>query len=320
MAVVSLRRRRRSGAQRSGARRGRAHGALERHGLTRSPSRGAVRSHVARSVMHDEGEANPIVGAVLRTGYALNGRVVRPAMVKVTRSEVEADAKSSERRAGKWRSSAKWFEKDYYSILEVPNEATEKEIKRAYKNLTRKLHPDQTPGTPSPREVQEVSAAYGRARRRGEAQGVRRGRQMVASGFSPGGGGASAASRAAIRSGVAALRFDVGGEGGLGDLLAASSDAAGAVVRTRPATQWAAAPVAISTRRAAHSLRGVGARCHEHPCGSPPRRPAPRVTARDRPAPLLRRARNAVVPARSRSTRAGFRFRRSPELRWPRSR
>jgi molecular chaperone GrpE len=62
-------------------------GALERHGLTRIADLGVPfdpEQHEA--VMHDEGEGDPIVGDVLRTGYALNGRVVRPAMVKVTRS------------------------------------------------------------------------------------------------------------------------------------------------------------------------------------------------------------------------------------------
>ena len=34
---------------------------------------------------HDDGEGEPHVGAVLRTGWKLSGRVLRPAMVKVTR-------------------------------------------------------------------------------------------------------------------------------------------------------------------------------------------------------------------------------------------
>jgi molecular chaperone GrpE (heat shock protein) len=46
--------------------------------------------------MHDEGEGEPIVGDVLRTGYALNGRVVRPAMVKVTRTGEDRAGEASE--------------------------------------------------------------------------------------------------------------------------------------------------------------------------------------------------------------------------------
>jgi molecular chaperone GrpE (heat shock protein) len=35
--------------------------------------------------MHEEGDGDPVVDAVLRPGYRLNGRVLRPAMVKVSR-------------------------------------------------------------------------------------------------------------------------------------------------------------------------------------------------------------------------------------------
>ena len=36
--------------------------------------------------------------------------------------------------------------KDYYAILGVPRNADEKEIKRAYRRLARKYHPDLNPG------------------------------------------------------------------------------------------------------------------------------------------------------------------------------
>jgi molecular chaperone GrpE len=39
------------------------------------------------AVMQDDGDGEPHVGDVLRTGYALKGRVLRPAMVKVVRSD-----------------------------------------------------------------------------------------------------------------------------------------------------------------------------------------------------------------------------------------
>ena len=35
--------------------------------------------------MHDDGDGEPTVGDVLRTGWRLKGRVLRPAMVKVVR-------------------------------------------------------------------------------------------------------------------------------------------------------------------------------------------------------------------------------------------
>jgi molecular chaperone GrpE (heat shock protein) len=35
--------------------------------------------------MQEDGDGEPVVTDVLRTGYTLTGRVLRPAMVKVTR-------------------------------------------------------------------------------------------------------------------------------------------------------------------------------------------------------------------------------------------
>jgi len=60
--------------------------ALERHGLTRIAELGVpFDPNQHEAVMQDDGDGEPRVGDVLRTGYALNGRVVRPAMVKVVR-------------------------------------------------------------------------------------------------------------------------------------------------------------------------------------------------------------------------------------------
>jgi molecular chaperone GrpE len=36
-------------------------------------------------VLHDEGEGEPHVAQTMRTGYRLKGKVIRPAMVKVSR-------------------------------------------------------------------------------------------------------------------------------------------------------------------------------------------------------------------------------------------
>jgi molecular chaperone GrpE len=62
-------------------------GVLERAGLERIDARGVVfdpNEHEA--VMQDDGDGEPHVGDVLRTGWRLSGRVLRPAMVKVTRN------------------------------------------------------------------------------------------------------------------------------------------------------------------------------------------------------------------------------------------
>src|SRR5258708_570426 len=85
-----------------------------------------------------------------------------------------------------------WFEKDYYSTLGVPDTATAKEIKTAYRKLSRKLHPDANPGDATAEErFKEVSAAYdviGDEAKRKEYDEVRRLGPM-AGGFGEGGPG-----------------------------------------------------------------------------------------------------------------------------------
>jgi molecular chaperone DnaJ len=51
-----------------------------------------------------------------------------------------------------------WFEKDYYQVLGVPETATDKEIRRAYRKLAKEHHPDANPG--SEERFKEISAAY----------------------------------------------------------------------------------------------------------------------------------------------------------------
>jgi molecular chaperone GrpE len=61
--------------------------ALERHGLVRIAELDVeFDPNQHEAVMQDDGDGEPRVGDVLRTGYSLNGRVLRPAMVKVVRT------------------------------------------------------------------------------------------------------------------------------------------------------------------------------------------------------------------------------------------
>src|SRR3981081_1837036 len=85
-----------------------------------------------------------------------------------------------------------WFDKDYYSVLGVPQGATEKEITRAYRKLAKQHPPDANPGNRDAEEkFKEVSAAndvLSDAAKRKEYDEVRR---MVASGaYGAGPGGA----------------------------------------------------------------------------------------------------------------------------------
>ena len=61
-------------------------GALEKAGLSRIEAEGKpFDPNVHEAVMQEDGDGEPVVTDVLRTGYTLKGRVLRPAMVKVTR-------------------------------------------------------------------------------------------------------------------------------------------------------------------------------------------------------------------------------------------
>jgi molecular chaperone DnaJ len=82
-----------------------------------------------------------------------------------------------------------WFEKDYYKALGVSDTATEKEIKAAYRRLSKQHHPDS--GGDEER-FKEVSAAWdvlGDATKRKEYDEVRRLGPMAGGFGGPGGGG-----------------------------------------------------------------------------------------------------------------------------------
>ena len=71
-----------------------------------------------------------------------------------------------------------WFEKDYYAVLGVAKNATDKEITKTYRKLARKYHPDTNPNNTSAEEkFKDISAAYdvlGDESRRKEYDEVRR--------------------------------------------------------------------------------------------------------------------------------------------------
>ena len=88
-----------------------------------------------------------------------------------------------------------WFEKDYYQVLGVSADASQKEITKAYRKLARELHPDKNPGDSASEErFKEVSAAYdvlGDETKRSEYDEIRRLGPMAGGGRGGGPGGFS---------------------------------------------------------------------------------------------------------------------------------
>ena len=114
-----------------------------------------------------------------------------------------------------------WAEKDFYQILGVEKTASKDEIKRAYRKLAQKLHPDANPDDPSAEErFKDVSEAYSilsSDEKRAEYDEFRR---LAASGGFPGGGfGGTGGPFGGQNIRVEDLGDLLGGFGGLGDLF-----------------------------------------------------------------------------------------------------
>ena len=83
-----------------------------------------------------------------------------------------------------------WLEKDFYAILGVSKDASNDEIKKAYKKLARENHPDLNPGdTEAEKKFKEISEASAILSDEGKRQEYDQVRAMGASGFSGFSGG-----------------------------------------------------------------------------------------------------------------------------------
>jgi molecular chaperone DnaJ len=110
-----------------------------------------------------------------------------------------------------------WFEKDYYSTLGVPKNAPASEIKKAYRKLAQKHHPDANAGDKEAEErFKEISSAYdvlGDEEKRKQYDEVR---EMAASGFTGGTPGGSPGPGGRVR--YENVNFQGGDFGDIGDL------------------------------------------------------------------------------------------------------
>ena len=128
--------------------------------------------------------------------------------------------------------SQDWFEKDFYATLGVAQDASEEEIKKAYRKLARKWHPDKNPGdTAAEQKFKEIGEAHqvlADPEQRRQYDAVR---QMARGGARFGGGGGGAGGFEDVFSsmfggggGSQSFRFNTGGGGAEGlnleDILA----------------------------------------------------------------------------------------------------
>jgi molecular chaperone DnaJ len=175
-----------------------------------------------------------------------------------------------------------WVEKDFYSILGVASDAPQDEIKRAYRKLAQKLHPDANPGDTTAedrfKDVSEAYAVLSDPEQRKEYDQVRR---LASSGaFSGGYGGGGFGGFGGQQVRVEDLSDLFGGAGGLGDLFGGGRRTRGGTGPLRGSDTTA--DLTISFEEAFHGVtttlqvRGQAACSH---CGGsgaePPARPKP---------------------------------------------
>ncbi|MEU1232418.1 molecular chaperone DnaJ [Streptomyces sp. NPDC005828] len=134
-----------------------------------------------------------------------------------------------------------FVEKDYYKVLGVPKDATEAEIKKAYRKLARENHPDANKGDTSAearfKEISEANDVLGDPKKRKEYDDARA--LFGNGGFRAGGPGAGGSFNfdlgdlfGGAQGGAGGGGF--GGGGGIGDVFGGLFNRGGGATRTQP--------------------------------------------------------------------------------------
>ncbi len=136
-------------------------------------------------------------------------------------------------------STKDFVEKDYYKVLGVPKDATEAEIKKAYRKLAREFHPDANKGNAEAeerfKEISEANDVLGDAKKRKEYDEARA--LFGSGGFGPRPGAAGGSFNFDLGDlfGGAAGGTQTGGfGGGIGDVFGGLFNRGGAGTRTQP--------------------------------------------------------------------------------------
>jgi molecular chaperone DnaJ len=124
-------------------------------------------------------------------------------------------------------------QQDFYAVLGVPASATQDEIKKQYRKLAAKHHPDKNPNDPKAADTfKAISEAYqtlGDAEKRKQYDQMRQLGAFGGFGGAPRGAGArGAGGPSAGGPNVRFEEFDIGGLGGLGDIFSSMFGGGGA--------------------------------------------------------------------------------------------